>query len=375
VRIKTATSKAYTSLNQFVSDYPGYHRYSILVALCAICLSIVACTPTATHLGSGAAVIITITPRPSAAAYTQDVPGLQTAIAQVTEVTDTPLLEPGFTPAQNPTTSVGTESITPAGQALEEAATATPTSASPTDNRLAPKYWREWPVVPTISAEARLVYQKGIDLGNNPHAFSRIGDCQSVPAVFMGLYDNKERYRLGNDYEYLQETIDQFAGSFSRQSMAAKDGFGVATVLSPLRANPEICKTNEAPIECEFRIQKPILAFVAMGTNWAPGAELTFEKYLRQIVELSIGHGTIPILVTKADNIEEDFKLNEAIARVAYDYHMPLFNAWRAVQFLKNHGLEDNGVYLTVDAWNIRDFTGLRTLDSIWQGLNGKTKP
>jgi len=64
-----------------------------------------------------------------------------------------------------------------------------------------------------------------------------------------------------------------------------------------------------------------------MGANWAPGAELTFEKYLRQIVEFSIEHGTIPILVTKADNIKEDFKLNEAIARVAFDYDMPLFNA------------------------------------------------
>jgi hypothetical protein len=375
VRIKTAASKAYTILNQFVSNYPGYHRFSILAAIGALCLSMVACAPTAAHLGSEAVVVLTITPRPSAAAYTQDVPGLQTAIAQVTEVTDTPILEPGFTPTPNPSRAVGTGSISPGGQALEEAATATPPSASFTDTRLGPKYWREWPIVPTISAEARLVYQKGIDLGNNPHAFSRIGDCQSVPAVFMGLYDNKERYWLGNDYEFLQETIDQFAGSFSRESLAAKDGFGVATVLSPLRANPENCKANEAPIECEFRIQKPILVFVAMGTNWAPAAELTFEKYLRQIVEISIEHGTIPILVTKADNIEEDFKLNEAIARVAYDYHMPLFNAWRAVQFLKNHGLEDNGVYLTVDAWNIRDFTGLRTLDSIWQGLNGHSEP
>jgi hypothetical protein len=375
MRIKTAASKAYALLNYFTSDSPGYLRFSILASLGAMCVFMVSCKPTAAHIGSEEAIFLTITPRPSAAAYTQDVPGLQTAIAQVTEVTETPQPEPGSTAAPYTTSSMETGLTTPVGQAAEEAATPTQTSASLSDSRLTPKYWREWPVVPTISAKARQVYQKGIDLGNNTHAFSRIGDCQSVPAIFMGLYNNKERYWLGKDYQYLQETIDQFAGSFSRQSMAAKDGFGVASVLSPLRANPEVCKTNEAPIECEFRIQKPILAFVAMGTNWAPGAELTFEEYLQQIVEFSIEHGTIPILVTKADNIEGDFKLNEAIARVAFDYDMPLFNAWRAVQFLKNHGLEDNGIYLTVDAWNIRDFTGLQTLDSIWQGLNGKAKP
>jgi hypothetical protein len=226
-----------------------------------------------------------------------------------------------------------------------------------------------------LSEAARQVYQKGLQLGNNPHAFSRVGDCQSVPAIFMGLYDDKGRYWLGNDYAFLQETIDQFAGSFSRQSMAAKDGFGVASVLSPLRSNLEMCNSDESPIQCEFRLQKPSLVFVAMGTNWAPGAELTFEKYLRQIVEFSIQRGVVPILVTKGDDIEQDFKLNLAIAQVAYDYDMPLFNAWRAIQYLHNHGLEDNGIYLTIDAWNVRDFTGLQTLDTLWRGLNGKTKP
>jgi hypothetical protein len=309
--------------------------------------------------------------------YTQDVPEIQTAIAWVAEQTGTQVAGAIPTGTTSSKTPIPTGLATTPGQTQSEPGDAsllsppTPT-ASP---RLMPKYWREWPVVPTLSARTWQVYQKGLELGNNPHAFSRVGDCQSVPEIFLGLYDDKERYWLGSDYKYLQETIDQFSGSFSRQSMAAKDGFGVASVLSPLRANPEACKPDESPIQCEFRIQKPVLVFVAMGTNWAPGAEITFEKYLRQIVDFSIEHGAIPILVTKADNIEKDYKLNDAIARVAYDYDMPLFNAWRALQFLHNHGLEDNGIYLTVDAWNVRDYTGLQTLDSIWRGLNGMSRP
>jgi hypothetical protein len=298
-------------------------------------------------------------------------------MAAEAEPTKTPVarVSPINTPAPEAATPMSLSIMVGQAQTEEAATTSLPSPTPTADTRLTPKYWREWPVVPTISAKAMQVYQKGLELGNNPHIFSRVGDCQSVPGVFMGLYDDKKRYWLGNDYTYLQDTIDQFAGSFSRQSMAAKDGFGVASVLSPLRANPDACNSDESPLQCEFRIQKPIMVFVAMGTNWAPGAEISFEKYLRQIVDFSIEHGVIPILVTKGDNIEKDFKLNEAIAQVAYDYDMPLFNAWRAIQFLHNHGLEDNGVYLTVDAWNVRDFTGLQTLDSIWRGLNGGSKP
>jgi hypothetical protein len=324
--------------------------------------------PTATQF-------LTRTPGVTIVPYTQDVPGIQATMAGSTDWVGNQVTEsiPSGTPA--PATPFPTGKPTTNELESSTPAAANPVSTPTSSPRMLPKYWREWPVVPTVSARARQVYQNGLQMGNNPRSFSRVGDCQSVPAIFMGIYDDKERYWLGEDYEYLQETIDQFSGSFSRQSVTAKDGFGVASVLSPLMADPDVCRSDESPIQCEFRIHKPILVFVAMGTNWAPGAEISFENYLRQIVDFSIEHGTVPVLVTKGDNIEKDFKLNEAIARVAYDYDMPLFNAWRAIQFLHNHGLEDNGVYLTIDAWNVRDFTGLQTLDSIWRGINGIANP
>ncbi len=227
-----------------------------------------------------------------------------------------------------------------------------------------PRQWREWPVVPALSWRAGQVYLKGQQLGNNPHAFTRIGDCQSIPDVFLGIYDT-DRYWFEENYQYLQDTVDYYEGFFAQESVAARDGFGVASPFSPLMADPEACQANESPIECEFRLKKPAIAFIAMGTNWAPNASNSFEKYLRQIVEFSIEHGTIPVLVTKADNIEKDYLLNETIAKVAYDTDMPLFNAWRAIQFLPNHGLKEDGVYLTTEAWDVRSFTALETLDSL----------
>jgi hypothetical protein len=269
-------------------------------------------------------------------------------------ITATPTLGPSPTASQTPT-HTSTPTITP---------TPTETLTPTPDTRLAPGYWRSWTVLPTVSGSLKPIYIKGKELGNNPRMFTRIGDCQSLPEVFLGIYDT-DRYWLGEDYQYLQATIEHFAGAFSTPNVTVKDGFGVNSVFSALMADPKQCQANETPLACEYRIHKPSIAFVSMGTNWAPGGSGKFEEYLRQIVDFSLENGVIPVLMTKADNIEEDNLLNEAIAQVAYDYDIPLLNTWAAVQYLPNHGLQDDGIYLTPDAWDERTFTALITLDRL----------
>ena len=283
--------------------------------------------------------------------------------------------------------------ITPSPTQLIVATTATPLSSTtriptlivpsqtqintptPTkDTRQTAYYWRTWPVIPALSARALQVFTHGQELGNDLHSFSRIGDCQSVPAIFLGIYDS-DRYWLDPKNTNLQVTIDQFSGSFQRGNITAKDGFGVSSVLTPLMSDPKLCQSNETPLECEYRLHKPIIAFIAMGTNWKPNYSAAFEGYLRQIVDFCIEHGVIPILVTKADNIETNNLLNVSIARVAYDYDMPLYNAWAAVQYLPNHGLEGDKIYLTADAWDARTFAGLKVLDAIWTSLKSVALP
>ncbi len=152
---------------------------------------------------------------------------------------------------------------------------------------------------------------------------------------------------------------------------------GVNSVLNPIfaaGAGHNECSADETPLNCELRIRRPAVVVVAMGTNWVPHAEVSYEKYLRQVVERILQTGALPILATKADNIEGDWKLNEAAAQVAYDYDLPLVNVWRSVQDLPNHGLElPKNIYLTGDAWMRRNSVWLQTLDETRLFLTQKT--
>lgn len=235
------------------------------------------------------------------------------------------------------------------------------------DTRPDPARWADWPVIPTVSGVSKQIYQYGLQNGNDPHIFSVVGDCQSEPNVFLGIYET-DRFWLGTDFEYLRDTIAYYKGSFSRKSLGVRDGLSAPSALSPLWADKENCQANENPVQCELRVRKPAVMFINLGTNWKPGASaMKYEEYLRQVVQLVIQNGTLPILSTKADNVEGDNSLNEATARVAHDFDVPLFNFWRASSDMPNHGLDSarDNIYLTPDGWDRRNFTALMTLDAV----------
>lgn len=263
-------------------------------------------------------------------------------------------------------------SLEPSPAEVNEPAAAPQTDAGPTpEPRKDPKYWAEWPLIPTVSARAREIYALGQQLGNDPHSFTTIGDCQSEPSVFMGIYDT-DRYFLGEGYEYLEETIRQFKGSFQRDSVTVKDGMSVASVLSPAWADTERCESGETPLECEIRLHRPVIAFINLGTNWQGGDDVKHEAYMRQVVDILIENGVVPVISTKGDNLEGDHRLNRSMARVAYDYDLPLWNFWRSLRDLPGKGIDGTrtGGYLTTEAWARRSFTGLQALDAVWRGLS-----
>jgi len=221
-------------------------------------------------------------------------------------------------------------------------------------------------VIPTIRAAAKAIFQKGLALGNDPHVYSTIGDCQSEPNVFLGIYDTN-RYILGKDDQYLKETVDYYQGVFGRQSLSVRDGLSAPSALSPKWAYADKCDASENPVQCELRTHKPAVMFINLGTNWRADASTdAYEKYLRQIVELVIANGTVPVLSTKADNVEGGNRINLATARVAHDYDIPLWNFWTTAQYLPNHGLDKTrqDVYLSVEAWDARSYSALKILDT-----------
>ncbi len=234
------------------------------------------------------------------------------------------------------------------------------------------------PVIPTISQTARDIYQRGLALGNNPHAFSKIGDCQSVVPYFLASFDYGN-YNLG-PYADLQATLDQFSGAWARESIATNRGFNVATVFVPLWADPKRCLRNESPLVCELRLNRPSFALITMETWWGGDAS-GYESYLRRIIEYAIARGTVPILGTKADNIEGNGSINGVIVKLAQEYDVPLWNFWAAVQPLPNHGLHPDGFHLTWErnyydnaanlqlAWPIRNLTAAQALEAVWRGV------
>src|SRR5215208_2513166 len=214
-------------------------------------------------------------------------------------------------------------------------------TATPASN-----FWVDLPVVPTsLSERVRQIYQRGLEMGNDPHAFSKVGDCHSTNPYFLADYDlGQDAYNLG-DYADLQSTIAYFKSSFSRPSLAAKKGLSTAGVLASLWSDWKYCSSNETPLDCEFRIHHPSFAIISLGTNEVYDVKqdrTTFEPRLRRIIEHSIDQGVVPILSTKADNDEGDYYINYVTARLAMEYELPLWNFWKAVQSIPKHGMRSS---------------------------------
>ncbi|MGD0750745.1 MAG: SGNH/GDSL hydrolase family protein [Anaerolineales bacterium] len=251
------------------------------------------------------------------------------------------------------------------------------------DMRLSPEDWQNWPVVPAVSPEMKVLFQHGLALGNNPAAFSKIGDGEISTVWFLTQYDmDPGNYHLGSHTELLP-VIEHFSGSFSHVSLAAGRGFDTTIVLGPVLSGTKDCNQGEAHLDCELRIYHPSFAIISLGTNqvWQPEI---FEPGLRQIIERLLEAEVVPILSTKADNKEGNFRINTIIAQLAYEYNLPLWNFWRAVQPLPAHGLQPDNEHLTYAysdfsnpinfqfAWPWRNLTALQVLDSVYQGVSSQ---
>ena len=266
------------------------------------------------------------------------------------------------------------------GMAAPDAAI-TPTS---TPTPLPADFWQSLPVIPAqISQRVGEIYNRGLEMGNNPHIFSRIGDCASAAPDFLVGFDGN--YNLG-DYSSLQPAIDYFQGSFKRPSLAAKAGLNSATLLSTLWTGDQ-CLKNETLLDCQFRLDRPSFAIISIGTNEAYYIHhnpASFEINMRLILDDTIAQGIVPILATKADDFEGDNTINATIARLAVEYELPLWNFWRAAQPLPNQGMVDPSHLTSVSYVNFTDFsiphsleygmqvrnlTALQMLYFLWQQL------
>ncbi len=275
-----------------------------------------------------------------------------------------------------PYTPTLTQTLTP---------TATPTPTQTPTQTLTPTPTP--PPVPAyisgITSNAHNIFLRGRSLGNRAHAFALVGDSNTDNPVFFAPFDSGN-YNLG-EYSYLQEALNYFGGSFARDSVAAVGGFSTAKVLDPAFNDPARCSSSESPLVCEYRLQRPSIALILLGTGdhqiWQG-----FQDRYRQVVEYTLAQGIIPVLITKADDLEslEDGApngyINGVSVQMSGDYRVPLLDLRQAVAPLPNRGLLPDGFHYDYPGdgqfanftdgyldygFNMRNLTGLPVLDAL----------
>lgn len=256
---------------------------------------------------------------------------------------------------------------------LDPAFINTPSTQITSTANAADEAWMGLPVIPAIPAVSD-IYNLGQQLGNNPNAFSIFGDCQSRPAEFMGVFENDLQVynTLSPD---LQDTVDNFRGSFTRESPTSQDGTTPGGLLWTEWHRGEYgCSMTETPVECELRIHKPSFVIIQLGTHF----ESRNTEYLRTIITQLLNAGVVPILATKADNRELDNRINRDMAMLSQEFNLPLWNFWAALSGLPNRGLyvmegreEQGAVYLNTEAAELHRMTGLIMLDAVWRAATG----
>jgi hypothetical protein len=252
--------------------------------------------------------------------------------------------------------------------------TLTPTSVPPTS---APEVvaWKDLPVIPeNIDPSLQKVYEKGLELGNDPGAFSIFGDCQQRPGDFFGVFETDATLIESLSPE-LRDLVDNFQGSFNRESPTAQDGTTPGSLLWNQWHRGEYgCTFAETPVECELRIHHPSFVIIQIGTHF----ESRNTEYLRRVILQLLDAGVVPILATKADNREKDERINRDMAMLASEYDLPLWNFWAAVSDLPGRGLYTRDdrplqgpIYLTEAAAVRHRMTGLAALDTVWRAVTG----
>ena len=234
----------------------------------------------------------------------------------------------------------------------------------------------EYPYLSDMSARVYEIYRTGQALGNRANGVVLVGDSNTDHPQFFAPFD-WGNYNLGN-YPYLQSTVDFFKGSFAQNSLAAKGGFNTNSVLG---AGP----CGDTNLACAYNNARPSVALILLGTgdqhSWQG-----FEERYRQIVQYTIQRGIIPVLITKADDLEcRDNNapcgfINSKIATIASQYQVPLLNLRQIVERLPNGGCNGDGFHYNFPAgersawftpdylqygYTQRNLTALQTLDVI----------
>lgn len=224
--------------------------------------------------------------------------------------------------------------------------------------------------IPVITPQMKAIYKQAARYSKDPQIFTVVGDCNSLPPVYLqriatGMFD-------ASKYATLKPVVARFSGSFSRISLAVNGGFKTAAMMDPDWADHKLCATNDGPFPCEVWVSRASIVFIELGTGdqyeWRD-----FETHYRPLIEHALKKGALPVLVTKADDLEArngapSGYINDVIRRLAKEYGVPLMDLWLATRSLPNGGLLDEGdldFHLSYAGMDAHLIATLQTLDAI----------
>jgi hypothetical protein len=300
------------------------------------------------------------------------------------EPTETPTITPTPIPA-TPTIVVYTATPAKPTATIDPNATPTPTPPPP-DNVNGIKLDQFVSMPPAVQANVKQIFAKGQALGNNAQRFSKVGDSIIEQPHYMVKFDTPD-YNLGQ-YAYLQDVLNYYRGSYGRDSLAVRRGLHSWSWNNPTWADKDQCLPDEGPVACEYRVYKPSVSFIVLGSNDV-GVPEYFRKSMEDLVQFTIDQGVIPIIVTKADRHEgdPDKNINNTILKdIAAKFNVPLLDFDVVAGTMPNRGIDPvDGTHLMfyyahdysvpvafTKGHAIHDLTSVITLDKLWRLLGLK---
>jgi hypothetical protein len=212
---------------------------------------------------------------------------------------------------------------------------------------------------------ARAIYRRGQQRGNNPNDLMKIGESNTAGTVFLCPF-HYGNFDLAS-FSYLQGVINQFqpSGSFCRFNITAQTGYSTGTLLDDTWAavvSPD-CQAGETPIDCEYRLHRSSYAAIYIGIadqGFFTGRE--FRDNLTRMIRTLSGYGVVPILTTypMADGFNDGRpqEFNTIIREVAAAQSVPLIDLRAALYTYANRGTGGDGYHLSVRDPEFTSFGG-----------------
>jgi hypothetical protein len=227
------------------------------------------------------------------------------------------------------------------------------------------------PVISGVTPQVKKLYRDVVKAGRSGGMFAVVGDCNSEPDAYWwrlsaGTFD-------ASKHPTLAPVLEQFAWSFTRGSVAAKGGFNTASMFDTAWSDPAQCNPNETPLACELRRSNASIAFIALGTGDTHQWQ-SFEANYRRIVSETLAAKTVPVLVTKADDLESQESgappayINDVVRKLGREFGVPVIDFWQATRTLPDFGMRWEGnenFHMRPEGSDLRILLTLHTLDAI----------